>query len=77
MVGRVRSFMQTLPSKPSSSPTPFRSFARYNSRIRVCAAAHMKTGAAYAYAYADADAQRPPKVIDSHLHVWASPQQVV
>ncbi|KZV42672.1 hypothetical protein F511_25155 [Dorcoceras hygrometricum] len=24
---------------------------------------------------ADAGAQRPPKVIDSHLHVWASPQQ--
>lgn len=71
MVGRVCSFLQPLPAKLSSSPTPFRSFARYNLRIRVCAVAHMKTGAADA----DADAQRPPKIIDSHLHVWASPQQ--
>ncbi|XP_075475129.1 uncharacterized protein LOC142505883 isoform X1 [Primulina tabacum] len=73
MVGRVCSFLQPLPAKLSSSPTPFRSFARYNSRIRVCEAARMKTGAADADA--DTDAQRPPKVIDSHLHVWASPQQ--
>ncbi|XP_073279137.1 uncharacterized protein [Primulina huaijiensis] len=71
MVRRACSFLQPLPAKLSSSPTPFRSFARYNSRIRVCEAARMKTGAADA----DADTQRPPKVIDSHLHVWASPQQ--
>ncbi|XP_073156332.1 uncharacterized protein [Henckelia pumila] len=68
MVGRVCSFLKPLPAKLSSSPAPF---ARYNSRIRVSAAAQMKTGAADA----DADAPRPPKVIDSHLHVWASPQQ--